>query len=329
MNQLHLNKVARRACRPLHMATAAFIAAAHPNTQAKDAIIQPSADHKIHELPAVWTAAGVGEVERIEPSNMQHLGIQDLVTVEVEDKGALSAELELTWESFPSANSSEQEIELELQYGITSWLSSKLTLPYIWAGPDSKDEHSGMDDIQLELKTLLFRFHKIDIGTETEIAFPTGSTKVGAGEEFSAENKLVFSIYPHEDLAFHASIGLNHEEKDFTESHLYSLAMQWAISEKYHIQCEYGFQGDDFSFDQEAEYHLLLNYLNSERLELQFVLRGEMEDDEHILEIGPGFKSEIPLGFGDMELQIDLGAFAGITQETEDYGARGLFSISF
>lgn len=278
--------------------------------------------------PALWTAAGVGPLERIEPSNVQHLGISDLDNVEVDDPGEFSAELEITWEHFESDDSSEQELELEIQYGLTSWLSSKLTLPYVWAGPNSELDHSGGDDLEIEFKTFLARFERLDIGTVSEINFPTGSSKVDAGEGYEAENKLSLSYYPLEHFAVHGNVGLISEEGDLAARHICSVAVHWVMREDLEFQSEYRLEGDSDDFRDEVEYYFFLNYLPNETWNFQLVLRGEYEDGEHPLEFGPGVMSEFPLG-DELELQLNLGAFVGLTDETEDYGLRAQCSFGF
>lgn len=290
--------------------------------------VPTSADNPSDQLSALWTATGVGETERIEPSFMQHLGIFDIDNVEVDDKGEFSAEIETTWEHYASEDSAEQELELEIQYGLSSWLSSKLTIPYVWAGPNSEEEHSAFDDLQIEFKTLLLRYHKVDIGTVTEIKFPTGSSRIGVGENFEGENKLAVSIYPNENLAFHLNAGLTHEEGNFEASQIYSLACHWLITEQLHLQSEYRIEGFSHDEGEEIDYHVLINYISGTCWEAQLAFNGEHEDSEDKLEFGPGIIMEWPIG-ESAELQFNLGAFIGVTKATENHGIRGQLSLSF
>lgn len=286
------------------------------------------AKESVAELPALWNTNYVAGIERLEPNNVQHLGISNIDNVEVKDLGYFSAEVELTWEHFESDDSAEQEIELEIEYGISSWLSTKATLPDIWAGPDSKEKESGFDDMGLEFKTLLFRSPSFDIGSVHEVTFPTGSHTVGAGDAYAGENKLLISYFPRPDLAFHLNAGMINEEGDFFGGHIYSLACHWLINDQWHFQTAYQVEGDSETFDEEVDYHSVINFLHSDDWQFQIGLRGEIEDDEHVIEIGSGFKYEFPLG-EYLEVQLNLGAFAGLTNETEDWGLRSQLSISY
>ena len=121
---------------------------------------------------------------------------------------------------------------------------------------------------------------------------------------------------------------MKHKEGDFAAKHIYSLAAHWVITDALHLQSQYSIEGISEGLREEVEYHVLLNYIQSDTLEFEFCVKGKIEEGVHEVEVGPGIKSEFAVDDGS-EIQMDIGAFVGLTNETENYGIRSQCSFQF
>ncbi|NNC90030.1 MAG: hypothetical protein HKN82_16355 [Akkermansiaceae bacterium] len=79
----------------------------------------------------------------------------------------------------------EHEVEIELEWAFTRRLGVVLEVPYAWDRPVGEAAVDGLGDLAVVPRAVLAETERFVASANLEIGIPTGSSRVGAGEQWS------------------------------------------------------------------------------------------------------------------------------------------------